>query len=120
MATRISSRPPNLRQGPAGFTIVELLVVIVVIGLLASLLLPAIQAVRAVGQRTACLNNLREIGLSTQIYVTTKDCYPTAWTSDTHWWVDEIEPLSQYLRCLSMPERPGQGCPTFRHTQFTP
>ena len=97
MAERISSRPPNLRQRLAGFTIVELLVVIAILGLLVSLLLPAIQAVRAVGQRTTCLNNLREIGLCTQIYVTSHDCYPTAWTSDTHWWVDEIEPnLSTY------------------------
>ena len=36
MSKRISSRPPNLRQRLSGFTIVELLVVIVVIGLMAS------------------------------------------------------------------------------------
>ena len=95
MAKQISSRPPSLRQRLAGFTIVELLVVILILGLLMSLLLPAIQAVRAAGQRTVCLNNLREIGLSTQIYVTTKDCYPPAYdnrTNPVHRWMDCLTP----------------------------
>jgi prepilin-type N-terminal cleavage/methylation domain-containing protein/prepilin-type processing-associated H-X9-DG protein len=102
MVKPISSRPPRLRRHPAGFTIVELLVVIVVIGLMASLLLPAIMAARAASQRTVCLNNLREIGLSTQIYVTTHDCYPPVWTGYTQWWVDRIQPdLKTYavFRC---------------------
>ena len=47
-----------------GFTLVELLVVMAIIGVLMGLLLPAVQAARESARKTACANNMRQIGLA--------------------------------------------------------
>lgn len=64
-----------------GFTLVELLVVVAVIGLLVGLALPAVQQVREASRRTSCLNNVRQIGLAVLQYESANRQLPTGITS---------------------------------------
>ena len=57
------------RNGDRAFTLIELLLVIAVIGILASLLLPALGKAKAAAKRSHCANNLRQINLAMQMYI---------------------------------------------------
>ena len=64
------------RSAAGAFTLIELLVVIAIIAILAALLLPALARAKARARQTACLNNLRQVGIATVIYVGDHSGYP--------------------------------------------
>jgi prepilin-type N-terminal cleavage/methylation domain-containing protein len=90
-----------------GFTLIELLVVIAVIGILAGLLLPALGRAKESGQRVACLNNLRQLGISLALYAGDNEAsYPPRRTA--HSWPTQLQRFYHDLRvliCLSQAKR---------------
>jgi len=79
----------------AGFTIVELLVAVAIIGILAALLIPAITRAKQKAHKTICISNLHQLGIGLQSFVADNNVYPSIIgpTNLGHqgWWALQIQ-----------------------------
>ncbi len=75
-----------------GFTLVELLVVIAIIGVLVSLLLPAVQAARESARRLQCMNQLRQLALACMNYESSQRHFPAAFKVARTYRIDSPNP----------------------------
>lgn len=101
----------NVRGG-SSFTLVELLVVICIIALLASLSLSGLSQSRARARQAACMNQLRQIGLAGTMYYTDRKSYPLAYR-----FLDDFSLFYPYLNNLKVFHCPGN--PNSRNLNLT-
>ena len=74
-----------------GFTLLEILVVIVIITVLAGLLIPGIRAAKESANQTACASNLRQIGIALLAYHNDYNRLPIGWAGEDYTWNSSLK-----------------------------
>ncbi|MEX0794895.1 MAG: DUF1559 domain-containing protein [Pirellulaceae bacterium] len=106
------------------FTLVELLVVIGIIGVLVALLLPAVQQSREAARRVHCQNQLKQIGLATQMHHDVHGKFPPGWRGSAYGVPHEVQGptswgwashLLRFMEQTAVAERIVTDWPMFHH-----
>ncbi|MGE9289428.1 MAG: prepilin-type N-terminal cleavage/methylation domain-containing protein [Puniceicoccales bacterium] len=107
---------------PSGFSLVELLVVVAVLGVLAGIIYSAVQKVYLSGQKAIATNNLRQVGAAMQLYVQDHGTLPgPMWRGQSPWYNSDSRALGYNLaEYLDLPAPDGEkhefpylSCPLF-------
>jgi prepilin-type N-terminal cleavage/methylation domain-containing protein/prepilin-type processing-associated H-X9-DG protein len=87
---------PNkkLRRQEIGFTLVELLAVIAIVGVLAAILISVVGSMRATAKTTVCMSNMRQLGVGTQLYLVDNQnvMYPHSVNQGQYFWHHFLRP----------------------------
>lgn len=100
------NRPTTSRTAPGAFTLIELLVVIAIIAILAAILFPVFSQAREKARQTACISNLRQIGMGALMYAQDYDevMMGTELGQDPeYFWGDMIQPYMKNRQILDCP-----------------
>lgn len=96
-----------------GFTLIEILVVLAIVGLLTALLFPVFAKVRDSGRTTSCASNLSQIGKAIALYVNDNNQkYPPIIYAPNCTWVDSIYPYAKSTEVFS--------CPSANYGKYVP
>ena len=86
-----------MKRSKRSFTLIELLVVIAIIAILAAILLPALQAARERAKSSTCINNLKQVGTISQMYL----------SDQRNFWVTNGNETQRYDTSIKDPELPA-------------